>query len=75
MAEFMLILPGDSPLATDPARALAECRDPAEIAEYLAAGLAALDAIGAGMAAAYLSMALDALRIPFNPAEDTSGTD
>jgi len=75
MAEFMLILPGDARPAADPAQALAACRDPAEIARHLSAGLAALDGIGAGMAAAHLSMALDTLRISFNPAQDASGTD
>ena len=75
MAEFMLILPGEAPFVPNPTHTLAGCRDPAEIARYLTAGLAALDEIGAGMAAAYLSMALDALRISFNPAEDASGTD
>lgn len=54
MAEFMLILPGDARPAADPALALAACRDPAEIARHLSAGLAALDGIGAGMAAAHL---------------------
>ena len=73
MSEFMLI--SGHPTPADPADSLAACRDPAEIARQLIAALAALDAIGAGMAAAYLAMALDALPVPFNPGEDSSGTD
>lgn len=72
MSEFMLILPGPGGA---PRRADCDSRDPAAILADLLASLAALDAIGASLSAAHLALAIDRLRIQFNLAQDSSGTD
>ncbi|MFC3174368.1 hypothetical protein ACFOD9_08895 [Novosphingobium bradum] len=75
MSEFMLILPGAGtpPGSASPRPLVAD--DPQAIARNLESCLAALDRIEAGVSAAYLSMAIDQLRIQFNLARDGSGTD
>ena len=72
MSEFLLIVPGPEGA---PRRAALAASNPAAILEDLRASLEELDAIGASLAAAHLALAIDRLRIQFNLAEDSSGTD
>jgi hypothetical protein len=72
VSEFLLIVPGPEGA---PRRAALAASNPAAILEDLRASLEELDAIGASLAAAHLALAIDRLRIQFNLAEDSSGTD
>lgn len=79
MKKFKLILSGPAGSPAEEARANYHAAvhgdNPALILHDLRTSLAALDRADAGIAAAYLAMAIDSLCDQFNLAGDISGTD
>jgi len=72
MSEFMLIRPDRSGAGHSRND---NSDDSVAIVQLMEACLVALDRVGAGVSAAYLSMAIDQARIQFNLNEDGSETD